>query len=252
MLSCATWRMCCARRAGTVAGRARLRHKDGSYRLLEGTWSNLLHLRGVEALAVNFRDITEQDRSRQALADSEARFRSLTELASDWFWEQDEELRFTSFAGGQGDAKWGGDQSQAIGLRRWEIPGITPLSASWEEHRALLQARRPFRDFEYMRVTESGERRYVTSSGEPIHDADGTFTGYRGTAADITERKSAETAHPPRAHGRAPPGRCGDRGRRPGCRDARDLRVRRLGLRALFRRRRGRGAIARHQVLGIG
>ena len=31
----------------------------------------------------------------QALRESEARFRALTELSSDWYWRQDENLRFT-------------------------------------------------------------------------------------------------------------------------------------------------------------
>ena len=127
-----------------------------------------------------------------ALRESEARFRSLTGLSSDWYWEQDAALRFTRFAGGQGDVAWGGDQSRSLGLRRWEIPALVPLSASWEAHRAVLEARQPFRGFEYMRVLEDGSRRYVTASGEPVFGADGAFLGYRGTAADITERKAAE------------------------------------------------------------
>ena len=127
-----------------------------------------------------------------ALRESEQRFRSLTELGSDWFWEQDAEYRFTRFDGGQGNEKWGGDQSRSIGLRRWEIPGLAPLGTTWEEHRALLDARQPFRGFEYMRVLEDGSRRYVAASGTPVFGAGGRFLGYRGTASDITARKAAE------------------------------------------------------------
>src|SRR6267143_3367802 len=41
---------------------------------------------------------TVQERTAE-LRESEARFRSLTELASDWYWEQDESLRFTRVSG---------------------------------------------------------------------------------------------------------------------------------------------------------
>ncbi|MEX2198964.1 MAG: PAS domain S-box protein [Burkholderiales bacterium] len=134
-------------------------------------------------------DNMDREAARRA---SEERFRSLTELSSDWYWEQDAQLRFTRFSGGQGDEKWGGDQGAAIGLKRWEIPGLAPLSGTWEAHRAVLEARQPFRIFEYLRVNGDGGRRYVASSGEPVFDAQGEFAGYRGTATDITERMSSE------------------------------------------------------------
>ncbi|HEU4645147.1 MAG TPA: PAS domain S-box protein, partial [Burkholderiales bacterium] len=134
-------------------------------------------------------DNMDREAARRA---SEERFRSLTDLSSDWYWEQDAELRFTRLSGGQIDEKWGGDQNAALGERRWEIPGLVPLSCTWEEHRATLEARRPFRNFEYMRITEQGARHYVSSSGEPVFDAGGAFAGYRGTATDVTERMAAE------------------------------------------------------------
>lgn len=149
----------------------------------------------LHALEVVGRQLGEHLRHQSlesALRESDARFRSLTELSADWYWEQDAELRFTQFAGGQGDAAWGGNQRLSLGLRRWEIPHLTPLTCGWDEHRALLQARMPFRGFEYMRLTEGGSRRYVSSSGEPVYDPAGGFKGYRGTATDITQRKAAE------------------------------------------------------------
>jgi PAS domain S-box-containing protein len=140
-------------------------------------------------------DNLEHERQRSAaqaaVRESERRFRSLTELSSDWFWEQDAELRFKRFSGGMGDAKWGRDQEQTLGLRRWEIPHLTPISSSWDEHRATLEARRPFRGFEYMRVVADGSVRYVAASGAPVFSATGEFLGYHGTSTDITERKSA-------------------------------------------------------------
>ncbi|MDZ4252938.1 MAG: EAL domain-containing protein [Sulfuritalea sp.] len=138
------------------------------------------------------RDISERKRVTEELRESEARFRSLTALSTDWYWEQDEVLRFVAFSGGDHVKGWGADQMTWVGMQRWEIPGITPLKESWKEHKALLHAHKPFRNFEYQRQDADGSLRYVAASGEPIFDAGGDFAGYRGVATDITARKAAE------------------------------------------------------------
>jgi len=131
-------------------------------------------------------------RAQHDLIESEARFRSLTKLSSDWYWEQDEQFRFVSFSGGDKDGAWGRDQIGLVGLRRWELPGVTPLSGSWDEHKAQVGAHKPFRDFEYQRTLPDGTQNYVAASGEPVFDDSGRFTGYRGVAVNITGRKRAE------------------------------------------------------------
>ncbi|MGQ0652342.1 MAG: EAL domain-containing protein [Betaproteobacteria bacterium] len=128
-----------------------------------------------------------------ALAESEGSERSLLALSSDWYWEQDEELRFSRFAGRVLEIS-GNDPHGALGKRRWEIDTIVPLSCTWKEHRAALEARQPFRDFEYSRIGDDGVLRYISVSGEPMYDAQARFRGYRGLATDITPRKRAEEA----------------------------------------------------------
>jgi PAS domain S-box-containing protein len=136
-------------------------------------------------------DISSRLADQARLRESEARFRSLTGLSADWYWEQDEDCRFIRFSGGDQDGGWGKDQLNTLGLHRWELPGIVPVSGGWNEHKALLEARSPFRNFEYHRVVGPGQLQYVAVSGEPVFDVGGTFKGYRGIATDITERKRA-------------------------------------------------------------
>jgi len=117
---------------------------------------------------------------------AENRFRDLVNLSADWFWEQDADLRFSRFWGGEGSSK-----NIFLGKHRWEMPiDLTP--AQWEEHKAVLAARQTFRNFEYP-VRIAGEEHWYSVSGKPLYDEEGRFVGYRGTGTDITVRKAMES-----------------------------------------------------------
>ncbi len=127
----------------------------------------------------------------EALADSEARFRSLTEMANDWYWEQDAEHRFTLAS--HGAATIGVDRSSLIGRRLWELPfDVAPQI--WSAHRKVVEARRPFRDFLLTRRLANGEIRHFLTSGDPVFDMTGRFLGYRGVVREVTAEKWAEEA----------------------------------------------------------
>jgi len=128
------------------------------------------------------------DEQQQILRNSEARFRSLTELSTDWYWEQDAEFRFTQISIGRIRA----DVEPFIGKTRWELPleGVAP--AQWAEHRRLLEQHEPFKDFVYQVRADSGELHTFSISGTPFFDEQGLFRGYRGVGSDITDRMTAE------------------------------------------------------------
>jgi diguanylate cyclase (GGDEF)-like protein/PAS domain S-box-containing protein len=130
-----------------------------------------------------------------ALRESEARFRHLTELSSDYYWESDAEHRLTVRSeSSREEAEGMIRQSSLIGKRRWDIPYLSPDEAGWQAHRAELDSHLPFRNFEIARLRANGAVQHVAISGEPVFDSSGVFKGYRGVGADITERKQAEQA----------------------------------------------------------
>jgi PAS domain S-box-containing protein len=128
--------------------------------------------------------------ARSEVERSEAKFRSLTELSSDWYWEQDTELRFVLLQ--NREASTAAADAEHIGKRRWELAGTTPVNTTWEAHRALLAEREPFRDLVLKRIEKSGALRYIRVAGSPIYDEKGDFAGYRGIEADITEQVAAQ------------------------------------------------------------
>ena len=61
-----------------IKGELRLCHKDGSWRSLETVGSNLINNNVVEAIIINYRDITNRKRANDALRESEQRYRELS------------------------------------------------------------------------------------------------------------------------------------------------------------------------------
>jgi len=136
-------------------------------------------------------DVTERRAAELLLRESEARFRALTQLSSDWYWEQDASFRFTRIAGAA-DGRVLAQLQEHIGKQLWELPLEHAAQTQWAEHRALLDAHLSFRDLELACRLTADTVVHMSLNGEPVFEADGTFSGYRGTAKDITERELAQ------------------------------------------------------------
>ncbi len=140
-------------------------------------------------------DVTEREHVQAQLRESEARFRSLTGMSSDFFWESDTEHRLTLLSAGDGGRGVPPlYQTPRLGERRWEVPYLSPDAAGWREHQATLDSHVSFRDFCFSRPGNDGIDRHISISGDPILDATGGFKGYRGVGTDFTVRKRAELA----------------------------------------------------------
>ncbi|MDE2092697.1 MAG: diguanylate cyclase [Burkholderiales bacterium] len=150
------------------------------------------HTQGLFAVTT---DVTERERTLAQLRDSEARFRCLTDMSSDFYWESDAEHRISMLnAGGGAKGMPALRRSPQIGERRWEIAYLSPDEAGWQAHRAVLDAHLPFRDFRFSRPGVDGRERHLSISGDPVFDSTGAFEGYRGVGSDITASKLAEQA----------------------------------------------------------
>jgi PAS domain S-box-containing protein len=148
---------------------------------------NMLEVRLLYKKLENSNTVLEQtvlERTAE-LSASEARFRRLTELSSDWYWEQDESGQFTRIFG---------PVLEMLGIQVNDALGEAgnDQEARWNEAErkileAKLAARQPFLDFVYSRSNPDGSRQYLMVSGEPMFDSTGRFTGYRGIGKDVTD-----------------------------------------------------------------
>jgi PAS domain S-box-containing protein len=152
----------------------------GGFAILFGVIS--AQFRRLEAQTIDLAD------SSAALKVSEARFRDFAVASSDWFWEQDEEFRFTFVT------ESAFTSNKILGKTIWDINNFDDTSEEWTTQQANLVARRPFRDHRVERVADDGKMHHFSISGNPVFDETGRFRGYRGTGRDVTAQTLAEEA----------------------------------------------------------
>ena len=155
---------------------------------------NMLEVRLLYKKLESYNEELERTvRERTAeLRESELRFRRLTELASDWYWEQNETGAFTQVSG---------PALEMIGVGMPAFLGEPDGGGAtgWNEaERAALQAkiagRQPFLDFAFSRVNPDGTVQHFRVSGEPMFNEACRFTGYRGIGVEVGASGSAPLA----------------------------------------------------------
>ncbi|GAC1331754.1 MAG: hypothetical protein NVSMB26_10510 [Beijerinckiaceae bacterium] len=113
------------------------------------------------------------------------------EISCDWFWEMDENLRFSYFSY-RWSALFGRSPEQEIGKSRLDVAMNADDKVFWQPHIDDLLARRAFRDLIYPYRFADGHIRWLKVSGQPVIDSQGVFAGYRGVGTDITEEYRAK------------------------------------------------------------
>ena len=150
---------------------------------------NMLEVRLLYRKLGSYNKLLEQtvlERTAE-LRESEARFKSFTELSADWYWEQDAQGKFTKIYG---------PVLEMLGIGAEDSSGVTSgdsaKAGTWNaQERALLnaniEARRPFLDFSFSRTNRDGTVQHLQVSGEPIFDSASRFIGYRGIGREVTD-----------------------------------------------------------------
>ncbi|MGE4111151.1 MAG: ATP-binding protein [Burkholderiales bacterium] len=127
----------------------------------------------------------ERLRKNRDIASNTLRFRALTEISSDLYWERDANMRFTWVAGSL-LSRTGLDPADLIGKRVWELPGALPETGEWKTYQDMLDRHESFREIILCLKDARDRQHWIAISGDPMIDASGGFAGYRGVGRDIT------------------------------------------------------------------
>ena len=179
------------RRGETVDFEYRIRHPAGGVRWIRTRTVGVPQFDGSVRVHGMTEDVTERREREQALRSNEERVRAFAEIAADWSWETDAESRFTYFSDIR-TRSGGFDKTKLLGQSRLELLRSLVPEATWREHTEVIAARRIFRDLDYAYRLPDGTTEYVSVRGDPVFDAAGRFTGYRGTGANVTVRVRLE------------------------------------------------------------
>lgn len=131
----------------------------------------------------------------EVLGTSERRWRTLADLAADWYWESDTAHRLVWMSGGGPLAGLPGIRAEdLLGRRHDEIEVFEPAGGDWTRLTQAMQAQRAFRDMAFRVRLPGADERWLAISGRPRVDAAGAFAGYEGVGRDDTERRRAHDA----------------------------------------------------------
>jgi diguanylate cyclase (GGDEF)-like protein len=118
-------------------------------------------------------------------------FESLLLESVAWYWQQDEELRFTRFVGKKIDEMHLAEL--CLGKTRWEIDRLIPgQDIDWSQHKVVLEEHRAFSNVEISLLQTDESLWWYSVSGMPLLDIQGRFVGYHGIGIDINSKKLAE------------------------------------------------------------
>jgi len=170
----------------------RFRHKDGSWRVMEGIGKNLLEDPAVRGVIVNSRDITERQRIDQALRKIQQQQRALLDNVPDMAWVKDKQSRF--IAANEAFARvFGRTPEEVVGKTDFDLVPRELAERYIADDKQVMELRQRKR-IEEPFVDSAGKRTWVETIKSAFLNDRGEVAGTTGVARDITERKQMDLA----------------------------------------------------------
>ena len=168
----------------------RIRHKDGTERILEGFGKNLLDNPVVAGFVMNVRDVTDRKETEEALQKSEERYRQLVENASDIVFTTDE-TGCVTFVNPAVIRITGYEEEEIIGKLYTILirPDMRDEAMKFFGRQFVKRIQNTYS--EYPMLTKDGQEVWFGQNTQLIVE-DGNVTGFQVVARDITDRKRIE------------------------------------------------------------
>jgi len=169
----------------------RVRHKDGSERVLEGVGRNIFKNPSVAGFVMNVRDVTDHRRVEQAIRESEEKHRTIIETMQEGYYEVDIKGNLTFFNESMREIL-GYEREELLGMNNRQYLDEQNASKVYQVHNRIYRTGEPVKNLEWQIVRKDGNGRDLEVSISLIRDGGGQPTGFRGIVRDTTDRKRAE------------------------------------------------------------
>ena len=158
---------------------------------IEGWRENYVYKLPSGEIVSVYRDVTEQRNAREALRQSEERYRALTEHTSDFIWEVDADCVYT-YVNPQVKDILGYEPREVLGKRPFDFMPPDEVEQIQATVHSICALHEPFSRREMPFLHADGRRLILEASAVPVFNKEGVFCGYRGIDRDVTEsRKQA-------------------------------------------------------------
>lgn len=173
----------------------RVKKKEGGFVWVEATVVNLLHMKGVEGMIINQRDITEKKEKEEELYKSNERFLYVARATNDAIWDWDLESDIVTRTGHGLKTNFGYDPVEVSKDKDFWIKKVHPddLESMLDKRtRALNDSQDAYWDDEYRIIKADGSFAYIYDKGYIIRNQEGKAIRMIGATQDITRRRAAE------------------------------------------------------------
>ena len=168
----------------------RLRHSDGTWRWIEAVAANMLDEPSVQAILINYRDVTERKQAEEELRNSEQLFHELVDNIEEVFWITKPDTQKDVYVSPAHKKIWGRYLEDVDDFVESVFPADKTLVLSALEK----QKHGEKTEIEYRIQHADGSIHWLWDRAFPIFDASDKLTRTVGIATDITGRKQADDA----------------------------------------------------------
>ncbi len=135
--------------------------------------------------------VVQATKIKDALNESEERYRALVETTSDWVWEVNDRAVYT-YSSPKCREILGYEPSEIVGKTPFDLMPVQEANRLKPEFESILGRHEAFQGLENTSIRKDGRTVILETSGVPVFDEKSNFTGYRGIDRDITFRKNVE------------------------------------------------------------